>query len=149
MADASLRALAQNVLAKKRDTAWDKAGTRPGNLSQVAFEAGTRKSEQDQVDNQRVPLSHVLGQVQWDKPRKSGTELGTSAGQTDVPVPYVRTMTTLRDRCPDRVEPHRWQQAVDDGGRFLAQWGEQAVALGWTARDLFGLHEMPQKPHAS
>ena len=31
--------------------------------------------------------------------------------------------------------------------RFLAEWGEQAEALGWTARDLFGLHEVPANPH--
>jgi hypothetical protein len=49
----------------------------------------------------------------------------------------------------DHIETDRWQQAVEDGRRFLAQWGEQAVALGWIARDLFGLHEVPQTPHAS
>ena len=27
--------------------------------------------------------------------------------------------------------------------------GEPAESLGWTARDLFGLHEMPDTPHAS
>jgi hypothetical protein len=30
--------------------------------------------------------------------------------------------------------------------RFLAKWGEQAEALGWTARDLFGLHEPLAQP---
>jgi hypothetical protein len=35
---------------------------------------------------------------------------------------------------------------VQDGRRFLAQWGEQASALGWTARDLFGLDRIPDKP---
>ena len=43
----------------------------------------------------------------------------------------------------------RWQRAIDDGRAFLAQWGEQAQALGWTARDLFGLHEVPGNPHPS
>jgi hypothetical protein len=33
--------------------------------------------------------------------------------------------------------------------RFLARWGEQAEALGWTARDLFGLHMPPERPHPS
>ena len=42
-----------------------------------------------------------------------------------------------------------WQQAINDGRRFLDRWGEQAEALGWTARDLFGLHEVPHTPHAS
>jgi hypothetical protein len=56
---------------------------------------------------------------------------------------------TLCTRCPALVEPARWQLAVEDGRRFLAQWGEQAEALGWSARDLFGLDEVPASPHAS
>jgi hypothetical protein len=57
-----------------------------------------------------------------------------------------RTLSELERRCPDQVEPRRWQQAIEDGRRFLAQWGEQAEILGWTARDLFGLHEVPPNP---
>jgi len=57
--------------------------------------------------------------------------------------------TVLERRCPDHVEPDRWQQAVEDGHRFLAQWGEQAEVLGWTARDLFGLAPVPAKPAAN
>jgi len=30
--------------------------------------------------------------------------------------------TVLEHRCPAHVEPDRWQQAVEDGRRFLAQW---------------------------
>jgi hypothetical protein len=46
----------------------------------------------------------------------------------------------LERGCPDAVPVARWREAVDDGSRFLGQWGEQAEALGWTAEDLFGLH---------
>jgi hypothetical protein len=60
-----------------------------------------------------------------------------------------RTLTELERRCPDHIEPARWQQAIEDGRRFLAQWGEQAEALDWTARDLFGLHEVPTNPAPS
>jgi hypothetical protein len=42
-----------------------------------------------------------------------------------------------------------WQQAVEDGRRFLARWGEQTKALGWTAHDLFGLAPPPERPAAS
>jgi hypothetical protein len=56
-------------------------------------------------------------------------------------------LDTLDGRCPDHVESDRWRQAVEDGGRFLATWGERAEALGWTARDLSGLHQPPQNPH--
>ena len=57
--------------------------------------------------------------------------------------------TVLEHRCPAHVEPDRWQQAVEDGRRFLAQWDEQAAALGWTPQDLFGLHRVPDKPAPS
>jgi hypothetical protein len=57
-----------------------------------------------------------------------------------------RTLSALESRCPDHVPVARWQAAVEDGRRFLTRWGEQAEALGWTARDLFGLHEPPENP---
>jgi hypothetical protein len=42
-----------------------------------------------------------------------------------------------------------WQQAVEDGHRFLAIWGTPAEVLGWTSRDLFGLHDIPVDAHPS
>jgi hypothetical protein len=45
------------------------------------------------------------------------------------------------------ITSERWRQAVADGGRFLATWGGRAQALGWTARDLFGLHKPSENPH--
>ena len=53
----------------------------------------------------------------------------------------------LRERCPDHIEDRRWLGAIQDSQRFLVEWGEQAEALGWTAHDLFGLHEVPANPH--
>jgi hypothetical protein len=47
------------------------------------------------------------------------------------------------------VETRRWRQCVRDAERFLAEWGDTAEALGWTADDLFGLHEPPERPHPS
>jgi hypothetical protein len=47
---------------------------------------------------------------------------------------------------PDRVDTADWQRAVADGRAFLAQWGERAAALGWTATDLFGLPPVPEQP---
>src|SRR5262249_44532798 len=58
-----------------------------------------------------------------------------------------RTCKVLQQRCPDHVPIGRWQQAVEDGGRFMARWGKQAEALGWDAKDLFGLHQPPAPPH--
>ena len=59
------------------------------------------------------------------------------------PAPYARVLATLEARCPDRIGLRDWQQAIEDGRAFLARWGEQAEALGWTSRDLFGLHPVP------
>ena len=43
----------------------------------------------------------------------------------------------------------RWQQAVEEGRRFLATWGEPAERFGWTSADLFGLAPVPEQPHPS
>jgi hypothetical protein len=42
------------------------------------------------------------------------------------------------------VPVDRWQQALADGKTFLSRWGDQAQALGWTAKDLFGLLTVPE-----
>ena len=62
---------------------------------------------------------------------------------------FFRTFQELEQRCPLYIDPTDWQQAVQDGRKFLAHWGEQAHALGWTARELFGLHPVPERPAAS
>jgi hypothetical protein len=60
-----------------------------------------------------------------------------------------RVLAALEYRYPDLVPVDRWQAAVEDGRCFLARWGNQAEALGWTARDLFGLQTPPAKSHPS
>jgi hypothetical protein len=62
---------------------------------------------------------------------------------------FCRTFEALESRCPDHVPVDRWQEAVEDGRRFLGRWGDQAEALGWTTRDLFGLAPVPDEPHPS
>jgi hypothetical protein len=59
---------------------------------------------------------------------------------------YRRVFAHLQVRPPAYVEEPRWRQAVEDGKRFLRQWGSQAQALNWSARDLFGLIEVPHSP---
>jgi hypothetical protein len=63
--------------------------------------------------------------------------------------PFTRFFEALEARCPEHIEPSRWQQAVEDAKCFLAQWGEQAARLGWRARNLFGLHRVPENPAES
>jgi hypothetical protein len=60
--------------------------------------------------------------------------------------PYNRIVAALSERCPDLVDEQKWRKAAADAAVFLRQWGNQAFALGWTARDLFGLAEIPDKP---
>jgi hypothetical protein len=37
--------------------------------------------------------------------------------------------------------PHaRWRLCLEDAGNFFSRWGLQAQKLGWSARDLLGLH---------
>src|SRR5262249_39798977 len=62
---------------------------------------------------------------------------------------YRRTFAHLQLKPPALVEVARWRECVADGKRFLAKWGEQAEALGWTSADLFGLHTPPEQPHPS
>src|SRR5262249_45471126 len=58
--------------------------------------------------------------------------------------PYGSTIAALEARCPELVRIDRWQHVVSDGKTFLTRWGDQAHALGWTARDLFGLIAVPE-----
>jgi hypothetical protein len=60
--------------------------------------------------------------------------------------PYGHLLTELQSKCPELVEPDRWQQAIRDADNFLATWGAKAQAFGWTARELFGLHPVPDRP---
>ncbi len=53
----------------------------------------------------------------------------------------------LQLKPPAHVPEARWRQCVSDGSRFLAKWGEQAEALGWSSADLFALDDPPEKPH--
>ena len=38
----------------------------------------------------------------------------------------------LERECPAYIDVADWQQAIEDGHKFLARWGQQAEALGWT-----------------
>ena len=152
----SLRNLALNVLAKKWDTLWDTSGTVVGTavekVSHGQNPLGTPIPQSDHEDNQPVPLSRPLGRGTRDTLSENSEKMGHPLGQYSPDrrvLPYGRVFEALCERSPDHVEHTRWQQVVNDGRRFLAQWGEQAKALGWTARDLFGLHEVPANPHPS
>jgi hypothetical protein len=60
--------------------------------------------------------------------------------------PYGGSVAALRAGCPACIEAADWQPAVTDADAFLATRATQAAALGWSARDLFGLHPVPERP---
>lgn len=60
------------------------------------------------------------------------------------PPGLTNAFAALERRRPDQIELNFWQQAVEDGRRFLTRWGGPATAL--TASDLFGLHRVPDNP---
>jgi hypothetical protein len=53
--------------------------------------------------------------------------------------PLAAALAALERHCPDHIKAADWQRAVEDGRRFLMQWGERATALGWVESDVFGL----------
>ena len=63
--------------------------------------------------------------------------------------PFADALERLDQGCPAFVEPDRWRQCIHDAERLLADWGDKALALGWTAGELFGLHTPPAKPRPS
>jgi hypothetical protein len=69
-----------------------------------------------------------------------------SEHQKEQTSPLALAFSAIERKCPDRVDAEDWRHAVDDGRRFLDQWGAQAEKLGWTADDLFGLHDPPKQP---
>jgi hypothetical protein len=62
---------------------------------------------------------------------------------------YGFSLNKLRSECPELIEADRWRQATADAEIFLATWGSQAHTLGWTERELFGLHPVPARPPAT
>ncbi len=80
-----------------------------------------------------------------------GPEVGCQVEIVEVPHAqrYRKMFAFLQLQPPAHIPVERWQRCVEDGSRFLAVWGEQAEALRWDSRDLFGLHTPPERPHPS
>ena len=71
------------------------------------------------------------------------TLLQSGSGRLD------HALLRLECACPDHVDEGRWQRCISDARRFLRSWGSQAEALGWTAKDLYSLHDPPANPYPS
>lgn len=125
-----LLTLAKAVLARStrsRDSAWDKRGISTTMPSQGSVSHGTAKGLANQSDHSAVPASQAPGSGTVGHDENPGTACGTVVGH-----PYVRMLPALRSKCPELVETDRWQQTISDAETFLAVWGAQAHALGWT-----------------
>jgi hypothetical protein len=138
--------LARAVLEKNALKTGTARGTVLGQTSATAVPrlrgAGTAVCEQNQQYNPTVPLSQPLGTGTVGHPLKEPLKTGTARG-TVLGHFYETTLNALRCACPNLVESGRWKQAVRDADAFLETWAETAHALGWTARDLFGLFPVP------
>lgn len=55
-----------------------------------------------------------------------------------VPACYLDTWALLNHQKPACVSEAEWLLVLDDGGRFLDAWGNEAADLGWTPAELFG-----------
>jgi hypothetical protein len=131
------------------------------------------KSERSEISPQGAPLNSLNSLFSHPRPKQNGAE-GANLGNFHEPVtvtkgfatqklydcekselseispsPYDGPFRTLERKCPEFVEAERWQQAIEDGRRFFASWGEQAHAFGWTVRELLGLHTPLEQPAAS
>lgn len=74
--------------------------------------------------------------------RVASTEVGTG-----VPREWTEGFARLQvTRPPAAIEAWRWQQVINDTGRFLDHWVIRAVVLGWRTLDVFGAHA--EKPEA-
>jgi hypothetical protein len=62
-----------------------------------------------------------------------------------VPAIYLDAWARLNCQKPMRVSEAEWWLALDDGGRFLDQWGSEAALWGWSEGDLFDISREGQR----
>jgi hypothetical protein len=95
----------------------------------------------------------IKAAIRENKPQLITALVGSSCRVEIVELPqalrYRKVFAFLQFKPPALVPVERWRQCVQDGSKFLARWGEQAEAMGWSSADLFGLHTPPARPHPS
>jgi hypothetical protein len=149
-----LKSLARRVL--QRDTARDSAWDRVSHEGRTA--SGTAGQHQG-LNPASVPAVPSVPDVPTVSPPTMvfrATSIGPDGTGCTVEIMELpqahrcrKVFGVLQLRPPAMVDVARWRQCVEDGKRFLAKWGSQAEALGWTSADLFGLHTPPEQPHPS
>jgi hypothetical protein len=96
-----------------------------------------------------APLAEPSLAYQAASAEPDGTGCRVEIVELPVAARYRKVFAFLQLKPPALIDVARWKQCVQDGSKFLARWGSQAEALGWSSADLFGLHEIPDKPHAT
>jgi hypothetical protein len=124
---------------------------RAANDSFVSFVSPPTRLESEKRDEKEATTRAAKGFGSFVSAQSSpNSEFQNSKNATDVnrqncQNPYGRVFEELRSGCPALVETDRWDQAIRDAQSFLAKWGQQADALGWTTRELFGLHPVAER----
>jgi hypothetical protein len=97
-----------------------------------------------------VPPSEHFEQIEQPEPvpaAQHGTWVDTEAERAAIveydggaPRPWAEALARLDPaRVPPNISPGRWEQFIDDCGRFLDNgWAIHAEGLGWRPLDLFG-----------
>jgi hypothetical protein len=114
-------------------------------------ECGVFQPYKDTNNSAAGPSDSQIASVKVAKVAKVETP-EAAVGRAEFPTAgghYRKAFTHLLLEPPAHISVERWQRAVEDGRSFLAAWGEQADALGWDSRDLFGLDIPPADPHPS
>jgi hypothetical protein len=79
----------------------------------------------------------VFGFDKRPEPDPAEFEERKAMASDSVPERYVDAWARFQLQCPGGVTEQAWRQAIDDAGRFLAQWGALADSFGWLPGDLF------------
>ena len=128
--------------------------TDPENLERRHLRAPTKLTKPAMTPRERGfvsfvgPQSRPISKFEISKSASSENRQNRQ-NSPQFPEGLHHVLNVLDGSCPDYIETERWRRAVVDGRHFLSTWGEHAQALGWTARDLFGLHTPPENPHPS
>jgi hypothetical protein len=128
-------------------------------LAEVEARASELQQASAEVQQSLTPGFHELQQPQrlQQLPAPTIAEMhdGDTGGNTSLlaadlhrataspvaPADWSSGVAQLATIAPPRTYPaHAWQQLIVDAERFLAEWAQQAAALGWPAWELFGCH---------
>jgi hypothetical protein len=113
--------------------------------------SGMVPSQDKQEDEQEVSFAepgttHTTGTTESDHVRTSPNDLFEERAAIVEDGAGVRrswaesfARLDIAERPPDFTEK-AWRELIEDGGRFLDRWANEAARLGWTALDVFGVH---------